>query len=213
MVLGGSHSAFSVLHKLLEGHTAPGLRLRVLHRDPIRRMHLSTEAAIACGEVFDPVQDICPQSGRVFRFQGLYTRSRLLYEQILDGQHPHIELVPCKDIAQLAAAVSGADLVISATGYLPRIPKMVTSDGATIEVGRNGAAAMVNNRGLLCDAQGAELKNIYGIGLGFGRAGSGVGEPSYFGGPVGINIFQGPDGAAICACLDVALEQNRRKVG
>lgn len=198
-VVGASHSAFSVLHKLLELYAGSSLRLTLLHSGPIRRMHRSASLAQAAGERFDPESDLCPASGRVFRFQGLYTRSRVLYEQIVAGQHPTVTLRPCADEADIADALRGMDAVVAATGYRPNLPPLADAQDRPLTAGGNGSAVMVGSDGQLRMADGAALPGLLGIGLGFGRDGSGIGEPSYRGAPVGINIFQGPDGDALCA--------------
>ncbi|MBP2231649.1 hypothetical protein J2847_004968 [Azospirillum agricola] len=205
-VVGASHSAFSVLHKLLELYAGGDLRLTLLHTQPIRRMHRGAALARAAGERFDPATDQCPASGRIFRFQGLYTRSRLLYEQILAGQHPAIALRACDDEAAVADALRGADAVIAATGYRPNLPPLTDVRDRPLAAGRNGSAVQVGRDGQLRAADGGTLPGLLGIGLGFGRDGSGIGEPSYRGAPVGINIFQGPDGDALCARALSALQ-------
>lgn len=211
-VVGSSHSAFSVLHKLLEEHLAEGQCLKLLFRDSIRRMHLSVEAAQHAGEIFDVKQDVCPSSGRVFRFQGLYTRSRRLYEQIIAGQHPQVELIHCPDLQSMQEALKGIDVVIPATGYAPRIPPLENALGQSLHLGSNGSATYVNAEGAVCDSNGQVLPGLWGIGLGFGRKQPFIGEPSYQGAPVGINIFQGPDGAAICKQLAETLFETERHI-
>jgi hypothetical protein len=207
VVVGASHSAFSVLHKLIEALSERDVSLTLLHRTPIRRMHRSLALAEAAGETFDPVADVCPSSGRVFRFQGLYTRSKALYEQILAGRHPAVRLRHCLDPAEAEAVLREADVVIAATGYRPNIPLLATTAGLPIRIGRNGSAALVDASGHLCDTQKRALPGLLGIGLGFGRIRSDIGEPSYRGAAVGINIFQGPDGDALCDSILSTLQQ------
>lgn len=207
-VVGASHSAFSVLHKFLEAHADRDVRYTLLHQSPVRRMHRNVELALAAGETFDPTADVCPTSGRVFRFQGLYTRSRRLYEQIMDGGHPSIVLRRCTDPSGLAAHLHDADLVITATGYRPNIPMMRDGRGMPLRAGRNGSSTLIDRYGNLCDPQGRAIPGLLGLGLGFGRSRSDIGEPSYRGAPVGINIFQGPDGDALCENLRSKLQHN-----
>lgn len=206
-VIGASHSAFSVLHKLVEALPGRAIDLTLAHRAPIRRMHRSAELAVAAGEIFDPVKDVCPSSGRVFRFQGLYTRSKLLYEQILAGRHPNITLHHCGHADEVTDLMRISDMVIAATGYRPNLPLFSDAAERPIRLGRNGSAANVEATGHLCDNQGRALAGLFGIGLGFGRMRSDIGEPSYRGAPVGINIFQGPDGDALCDSIFSTLTQ------
>lgn len=205
-VIGASHSAFSVLHKLIENLPAKTEKLTLAHRTPIRRMHRSVSLACEAGEAFDPTQDVCPSSGRVFRFQGLYTRSKCLYEQIIAGQHPHVNLRACTDAEEVASVIKGSDTVIAATGYRPNLPLFSDQAERPLRIGRNGSAALVDATGHLCDAQARPLPGLLGIGLGFGRIRSDIGETSYRGAPVGINIFQGPDGDALCNSIISSLQ-------
>lgn len=213
VIAGGSHSAFSILHKLLETTGADRPAIDILHRAPIRRMHLSAAAARAAGEEFDPVEDVCPASGRVFRFQGLYTRSRALFEQVRDGQHAGVRLVESDTHQTPDEVVSGAALLIAGTGYRPRLPVLEDARGATLDAAVASGCCAVDADGRLCDGQGAPLGGLLGIGLGFGRRNAGIGEPSNGGAPVGINIFQGADGEALCRHIAGKNMTERRKVG
>ena len=213
VVIGGSHSAFSVLHKLLEVHCVSDLNITLVHRKPVRRMHLSTQEALACGEQFDLEQDVCPTSGRVFRFQGLYTRSRVLFDQINAGLHPNLKIRGGLKGAELSQTFKRADIVIAATGYIPRVPKMHDANNRVISIGYVGNTVWVDNHSRIRKIDGQILSGLYGIGLGYGRQQSAIGEPSYEGAPVGVNIFQGPDGAAICNQLSAAILDEQRKVG
>lgn|GEM_PF-3442892 len=206
-VIGASHSAFSVLHKLIEILPGRSIDLTLAHRTPIRRMHRSAELALAAGEIFDSVRDVCPSSGRVFRFQGLYTRSKLLYEQILAGCHTNITLARCAHAEDVTGIMERSDMVVAATGYRPNLSLFNDTAERPIRIGRNGSAANVDATGHLCDNHGRPLASLFGIGLGFGRMRSDIGEPSYRGAPVGINIFQGPDGDALCDSILSTLKQ------
>jgi hypothetical protein len=207
-VIGASHSAFSVLHKLLEAHPDRDVRYALLHQSPVRRMHRSAELALVAGEVFDPKDDICPVSGRVFRFQGLYTRSRRLYEQIVAGRHPSVALCRCNAPPDWETHLRDTDVIVAATGYRPSIPMMRGRSANILRAGRNGSSALVDRHGNLCDPLGKPISGLLGLGLGFGRNRSDIGEPSYRGSPVGINIFQGPDGDALCENIRSKLQHN-----
>ncbi|WP_428929174.1 SidA/IucD/PvdA family monooxygenase [Marinibacterium sp. SX1] len=213
VVVGGSHSAFSILHKLLEETGGDRPAIDILHRAPIRRMHLSAAAARAAGEAFDPVADVCPASGRVFRFQGLYTRSRALYEQVRAGLHARVRLVEIASDKALDQAIAGAGLVIAGTGYRPRLPRLEDAGGRPLDPGTLTANCAIDARGRLCDGQGAPFDGLMGLGLGFGRRNTGIGEPSHAGAPVGINIFQGADGEALCRHLADQTTKDQRKAG
>ncbi len=206
-ILGGSHSAFSVLHKLLESLPLAEKHISIIHAKPIRRMHLSGELAAAAGEAFQPELDTCPASGRVFRFQGLYTRSRLLFEQVTQGQHPQVSLRYCPTLEAQQQQLAKAHVIIAATGYRPRVPRLTDSHGKTLSVATHNSAVLVNNLGQVCLENGRALNGLLALGLGFGRSDSGIGEASYSGAPVGINIFQRADGDALCQQITKRYQQ------
>src|SRR5690606_4911524 len=65
-VVGGSHSAFSMLENLADALEFAGLQeVTLLHRSAIRLFFESAGLARAAGYIFDPVKDVCPVSGRV----------------------------------------------------------------------------------------------------------------------------------------------------
>ncbi|MDF2642443.1 MAG: hypothetical protein K0R45_1715, partial [Pseudomonas sp.] len=75
-VVGGSHSAFSMLENLADALEFAGLRdLTLIHRTQIRLFYESAEQAAAAGYEFDPVRDVCPVSGRINRSGGLRYRA------------------------------------------------------------------------------------------------------------------------------------------
>ena len=213
VVIGGSHSAFSVANKIATGALIDNLRITIVHREPIRRMFLSQDDARLAGERFDPLHDVCPTSGREFRFQGLYTRSKDLFEQISAGQHKAISLHKLAHNEAFEDVLADADTAIACTGYAPRLPIIHHNDGCALEVGQNGGAVWVNHEGRLCDNDGQPLMRLYALGLGFGRKQDAFGEPSYKGAPVGLNFFQGPDGAAICRHIQQLTRRSFAPVG
>lgn len=200
-IIGASHSGFSVLHRLLNQQKGITQKIKMLHHSPIRRMHLSIEAALEAGEKFDVTQDVCPDSGRVFRFQGLYKRSKRLYEDIVQQHYPFVSLYQCSSQVETEQRLEGVSVVVAATGYRPLLPKIRNTSQQQITLARQGSALSLNPQANLCTDIGTPLQGLMAVGLGYGRQHSGIGEPSYSGAPVGINIFQGVDSEAICQQL------------
>ncbi len=197
VIVGGSHSAFSVLDKLLSLNV--NVKVTLIHSQPIRRMHIDQSVARSQGEEFDSIKDVCPDNGRVFRFQGLYKQSKQLFEEIKSGRHPQVKLCQNDNVIDALATINNIHSLICATGYRPRIPAIKTAREENIGVDQQGSRNIVINRqGKLMADNGSAVGGVLGIGLGWGRQYSGIGEPSYKGAPVGINIFQTADGDALC---------------
>ena len=202
VIIGASHSGFSVLHQLLSQHSGSQQNIKIIHRSMIRRMHLSIPEAIAAGESFNQDTDICPENGRVFRFQGLYKRSKRLFEDVKNNHYPFVSLHQYIQKEGITQHIQNASIIVSATGYRPMLPVIRDSQQHTINFIKQGSSLSLNNNGNLCDIEGTPIAGLMAIGLGFGRKHGGIGEPSYLSAPVGINIFQGADGEAICQQLN-----------
>ena len=189
VILGSSHSAFSVAWRLLEefgDRLAPGA-VRILHRTEPRMYYPTREAAMADGYPFTE-DDICPETQRVNRLSGLRGDGRELWRRIFakPGTAPE-RRVTCSALndadlsdPELIALLGQADLVVTTFGYLSRTLPLADAVGneLTLEADANGAS--VDHEGRLRLMGGAVLPNVFGIGLGtgyrpFGRMG---GEPS-----------------------------------
>lgn len=165
LIVGGSHSAFSTAQVLLGQDDVEAVTIH--HRAPIRVTYPDPGAAAADGCVFGP-RDICPGTGRVFRFGGLRTDSAELYRAIRDGAEPRVTLTPAPIDADI---VRSADLVVAATGYTERVGRLLPPGAGLCTFDRHGALYQ----------NGRAVAGIYGIGLGAGRrrdAATG-GEPSF----------------------------------
>ena len=105
-VVGGSHSAFSVLENLADALEFAGLtEVTLVHRSPIRLFYETAEAALAAGYVFNPARDVCPVSGRVNRSGGLRYRALDVGREAL--AHGNIGKTGVK--VQLLQTVDGPD--------------------------------------------------------------------------------------------------------
>ena len=165
VIVGGSHSAFSAARVLLEqGHVET---VTIHHRAPVRVTYSDAAAAAADGCRFGP-QDVCPATGRVFRFGGLRTDSAELYRAIRDGAETRVRLTRQPVDAERARS---ADLVVAATGYTQRVGSLLPPGTGGCAFDRDGALRV----------QGRVVTGIFGLGLGAGRrrdAATG-GEPSF----------------------------------
>lgn len=118
VIVGGAHSAWSVAGLLLRSPELVGRteapEITVLHRTPVQLFYLSTAEAEADGYPFDPVTDVCADSGRVNRFGGLRGPARLPELLAEDG-------------GGLTARVEGTGTVVTEDALL------VLADGSTDE--------------------------------------------------------------------------------
>ena len=145
VIAGCSHSAMSALRVILhvsadlrpvEGSGFRPLRVVVLRRGPTRLMYPTAEQARA-GQVpsrepiFDPRTDVCPETGIVFRDSGLRHESRALFCAAWAGQVPGVRIVQADHLADAAALLCDAGLVVQALGYRGRIPHIVLNGELT----------------------------------------------------------------------------------
>jgi hypothetical protein len=201
-VVGGSHSAFSMLENLADALEFAGLReLTLIHRTPIRLFYEDAEQAAAAGYVFDPARDICPVSGRINRSGGLRYRALDIGREALksgrvgktgvrvqmlqtDGGKPG-------DFELARAALAESSLVVQCTGYQPRLPVLSHGDGRAIVLRESKGGLDSDASGCPVDRTGRRLHGLHLFGLG---AGLGVdpllgSEPSFDGRIYGVWQF------------------------
>jgi hypothetical protein len=209
-IIGGSTSAAAVAHALL--HRLPSVRfapggVTLLHRRPLRIFYPDRQSALAEGYTEWTEDDICPVSGRVFRFAGFRLDSRELVMQArhICGRAPEPrlrlhQLRPGLD-PEAQRVLESADLVVAAMGYRPRALPLFDRDGSPIPLlAQTGPQmAMVDGGCRVMDAQGLPIQGVYGIGLaaGFVPRGPLGGEPSFRGQANGLWLWQHDVGALI----------------
>jgi hypothetical protein len=180
VIVGRAHSAFSVADRLLSSSYAASwgaAAVTVATRGGVRVTYPDVHAARADRAVFTE-DDVCPQSGRVWRLCGLRGDAARRYRLARDGLDPRLVVEELAGDA-LAARTSTADLVVAATGY------------RTAALGLVSGAVSAHPDGSLADRWGRPLPGIRTIGLGSGsRRGEGVGEPSYTGPVDGVWHYQ-----------------------
>ncbi len=219
VIVGGSTSAAAVAHALL--HRLPGVRfgsggVTLMHRRPLRVYYPDRASALAEGYTEWSEDDVCPISGKVFRFAGFRLDSRELVMQVrgIGGRAPE----PRLQLHQLAAEgldteaerlLDDADLVIAAFGYRPRALPMFDRAGQPVTLlSQTGPQQpMVDGQCRVLDAAGAPLPDVFGIGLGAGFLPRGRlgGEASFRGQANGLWLWQHDVGALI---VDAALKSS-----
>jgi len=201
-VVGGSHSAFSMLENLAKALQCAGLEeLTLVHRSQIRLFYESTEQAVASGYVFDPVNDVCPVSGRVNRSGGLRYAALEVGRNILDhgrtcadGVRVHLLQTlngPEQQYELASQALAESSVVVQCTGYQPRLPELKYADGSSIKLREVKGGLDSDPAGCPLDSIGQRLHGLYLFGLGSGlgidpRLGS---EPSFDGRIYGVWQF------------------------
>ncbi|KPZ13070.1 Uncharacterized protein ALO41_00228 [Pseudomonas amygdali pv. ulmi] len=178
-IVGGSHSAFSMLENLADALEFAGLQeLTLIHRSRIRLFYESVEQAQAAGYLFDAQHDVCPVSGRVNRSGGLRYRAldigrealcsgrvgktgvRVQIFQTLGGRPGDHEP------ARLALADSA--VIVQCSGYQPVLPTLKDAEGNFISLRETKGGLESDACGCPLDQQGRRMKGLYLFGLGAG---------------------------------------------
>ena len=210
VVVGGSTSAVSAAHALL--HRLPRVALghgaiTILHRRELRVFYVTPAEAEADGYLEFGPDDICPVSGRVFRFGGLRFDSRELVMQArgigrrpaeprlrLQRLHPGVD-------PEARALLDAADLVVAALGYRPHALPVLAGDGTEIALHAHGDGLppLVDGGCRVMDAGGTALPGLFAIGLAAGFLPSGAlgGEASFVGQQNGLWLWQNAVGELV----------------
>jgi len=112
----------------MSGNGNRGPRITIAHRSPVRLMYPSLEEArrehvARRDETPDPVRDVCPKTGTVFRDSGLRHESRALYCAVWEGQLPNVALRRVSELDDGLGLLRSADLIVQATGYVGQTPR------------------------------------------------------------------------------------------
>ncbi len=198
VIMGSSHSAFSAAHcllrKLHDVNLAPG-SIEIVRRSNVRLFYESVAEAHADHYKFDPVQDVCPKTGRVYRYSGLREDAKTLYKAIVAQQEPRVQIRNCH------GNLDSASTIIQAIGYKARHIPLYDAQGNEISPLRNEQGKVeVDEHARVFDGAHAIIPGVFAIGHGHGIQPTPEigGEPSAVNHPVdSINIFHGPIGADI----------------
>lgn len=194
VVVGGSHSAWSVVDLLLPEVD----EITVIHRSGIRLFYNSAEQARADGYTFDPVLDVCPVNGRVNRYGGLRGRAHELARSALRLPGTEPGPVSLTQVGRQAArdraerALADADVIVMANGFAADLPPLHYADGTPLTAATGPTGTAVTATGHLVDARGTAHPRLIAYGLGAGLAPSTEvgGEPSYTRRADGVWLYQ-----------------------
>ncbi len=207
VIVGGSHSAFSVADRLLrldEAKTLADDAITLVHRSPIKVSYADRAAADADGFVYDE-SDVCPVTGRVFRFGGLRSASAELWRRWRDGRERRLRLVDLGVIGGGERRWDHAERLVAATGYEAAAGALVPQLFAPAPDGNRHPR--IDAKGRYLDAHGHVIPGLYGIGLGSAvtRGPASGGEPSYAGPVDGLWYYQNVVAAEVVRSLDISL--------
>lgn len=207
VVLGGSHSAYSVAGALLNLPAAASLaagQIVIVQRREPRIFYASREAALADAY---PVEagDVCPRTQRVNRMGGLRGHGREMWRQIARRPDTRLErrvLVRAMQRfseVELRRLIEEAALIVPCFGYRSATLPVFSADGARLSLNADaGGIAVGEDCRLLLD-DGTSLPNLFGIGLGTGyRLPANMGgEPNFDGQANSLWLYQNDIGAVI----------------
>jgi hypothetical protein len=217
VVVGGSHSAFSVAWLLTQ--RAPELlgagAVTILCRRPPRIFYRSVEDACADGYLAFGKQDLCPRTARVHQLGGLRGDGRELWRRMTgrpgtEREHRVVlRILETDDGAEIVARLRRATLVVAAVGYRPRMPRVVCS-GAAIALKADEGGPSVDDRCRLLSAEGTPIRRVFTLGLasGFIPSGDMGGEPSFRGHTNGVWLYQHHIGARVHREIAAVLERD-----
>jgi hypothetical protein len=207
LILGGSHSAYSVAGALLELPGAERLakgQIIILQRREPRIFYPDRKAALDDLYEVEP-GDICPRTQRVNRMGGLRGFGREMWRQIAlrpkATPEPRVVTMDMQGLTagDLNAMIAEAALVVPSFGYRSAMLPVFDADGErlTLNAELGGVAVGESSRLLLSD--GTSLHNLFGIGLGTGYKlpPSMGGEPNFNGQANSLWLYHNDIGAVI----------------
>ena len=161
-IVGGSHSAFSALERLLRYGKNPG-EIIIVVRSVVKVFWESVAEARENGENPDP-KSICTETGRVNRFDGIRGAAREAYLRLLKD-------FPRNIVSPNETNFYDFDAVIQAFGYFPREIPVFDESGNEISFLKNAAGEYVTDRfgHLLLAENSKPVHHLYRLGLGSGQ--------------------------------------------
>ena len=211
VIVGGSHSAwaaaYNFLNKISKEVTLEVGSIVILHRSPIRMYYGTLVEAQAAGYLVDPVQDVCPLTGRVNRYGGLrYHVNTLAQRVVLTKTERRIRTVHMGVQANKAAIeqlFADAVLVVAAIGYAARVPHIVDVNGQCFELQSTYGQLTTNANGQCFNQDGKVLPEVLAYGLGAGQFTNPEvgGEESFAGRVDGVWLYMNDMGMGICRSL------------
>jgi len=175
-VIGGSHSAFSIVDRLAVELGGVGLdEIAVIHRSPIRLFFETIEEARANGYEVDEANDVCPVTKRVNRAGGLRYRAFEVARSIMasgrvPGAKPRVELIGAEsgDAARARYCLSRSIAVVHGAGYGPNTSVLVDHWGTPIPLQFSQGGLVSDKVGRPFDTNGEVVHGLFSFGLGSG---------------------------------------------
>ncbi len=217
-VIGGAHSAFSVVDRLATELGCVGIdEIAVVHRSAIRLFFETAELAREHGYAIDEANDICPVTKRVNRSSGLRYRAFDVARSIMatgkvPGMKPPVELIEVGsgEAARQRAAECLADsiAVVHGAGYGPNLPSLNDRRGAPIPLQFGQGGLVSDPTGRPFDVYGDVVPGLFSFGLGSGfRPDAQIGSEAAFRGRIyGVWIFHHDIGGKVLKGVLEALE-------
>ena len=212
VIVGGSHSAwaaaYNFIDKLTETFDFEEGSIIIMHRSPIRMYYATLQEAMDAGYTVDPVNDVCPVTGRVNRYGGLrYIVNTLAQQVVLSGQEKRIctkmLLGGNSNSSDVVSVLSSASLIVAAIGYAARVPQLFDPRGKQMNLLSKFGQLTTNADGQCSDSNGTLLPDILAYGLGAGQfTNPEVGGESSFAGRVdGVWLYMNDMGKVLLRTL------------
>ena len=207
LILGGSHSAYSVAGAFLELPGAERLakgQIVILQRREPRIFYPDQQAAL--DDLYDVAPgDICPRTQRVNRMGGLRGFGREMWRQI--ALRPRTTPEPrvismdmqCLSAEELGTMIAEAALVVPCFGYRSAMLPVFDAAGTRLSLNADLGGIAVGEQSRLLLSDGTSLPNLFGIGLGTGYKlpSSMGGEPNFDGQANSLWLYHNDIGAII----------------
>ena len=222
IVVGGAHSAFSVLWVLT--HLMPDIQfgagdITLMYRRPARVLYWTRDDARADGYAFTE-RDVCPRTQRVNRLGGLRGDGRETWRRLTGRPgtepEPRVRMVPLADPGmtpmQLRRLLDDATLIVPAFGYRSATVPIYDPEGRALRLKADQGGPAVGRDARLLLADGGSIPNVFGIGLGadYRPWGAMGGEPSFEGQTNGLWLYQNDIGAVVYQGVRKCVEDAER---
>jgi hypothetical protein len=207
LILGGSHSAYSVAGAFLGLPGAERLakgQIVILQRREPRIFYPDRQAAL--DDLYDVAPgDICPRTQRVNRMGGLRGFGREMWRQLAlrPGTTPEPRVVVADmqrlGTGDLIAMLARAALVVPCFGYRSTTLPVFDTDGERLTLNADLGGDAVGEQSRLLLGDGTSVPNLFGIGLGTGYKlpPSMGGEPNFDGQANSLWLYHNDIGAII----------------
>lgn len=200
VILGGSHSAFSVAHLLLNSAVIYNFKqadIKIWSKSVPKLYFNSKEEAEQNGYDDFTEKDFCQITKKLYRLAGLRMDGRELYMRMLGLGNKEKEKRVClkifsRETNDIQNDLEEASLIILAFGYNLNIPPFLNKAGSQIKFKGEFSSHWVNENCELLDENEKIVSNVFATGLatGFIPSGDLGGEPSFNGQTNGIWYYQ-----------------------